>query len=168
MNDTLFTRLAELGNQLEQTRKRQEMTSLLADFLQKLSPQEIPPGVRMVIGQVFPEWDNRALNIRWKALMTIVDSLVDASPAAREEASAQAVDGGEFVRILLERYRHQSPIPPPLTILEVFHILEEIAHTAGRGSRARKEELLRELMRRAPPSRPNAWPRSSTRRCVTV
>jgi DNA ligase-1 len=151
MNDTLFTRLAELGNQLEQTRKRREMTSLLADFLQKLSPQEIPPGVRMVIGQVFPEWDSHALNIRWKALMIIVDSLVDASPAAREEASAQAADGGEFIRILLERYRHQSPIPPPLTILEVFHILEEIAHTAGRGSRTRKEELLRELLQRATP-----------------
>jgi DNA ligase-1 len=151
VSDTPFARLAGLGEQLEQTSKRLEMAALLADFLRGLSPEEIPPAVRMTIGQVFPERDGRALNVSWKAVMAVVDGLIDASPAAREEVGAQAVDGGEFVRLLLERARHQPLKLPPLTILEVHRAFEEIAATEGRGSRARKEALLRDLFERSTP-----------------
>ena len=64
MNNTHFSRLAQLGEQLEHTSKRREMTVMLAEFLQGLAPDEIPPTVRLVIGQVFPEWDGRTLNIK--------------------------------------------------------------------------------------------------------
>jgi DNA ligase-1 len=151
MSNTPFSRLAHLGDQLEQTSKRREMAALLADFLRELSPAEIPPAVRLTIGQVFPEWDGRALNLSWKAVMAVVDTLADASTDARDQMSTQAVDGGELVFLLLERTRRQSSIPPPLAILEVFHTLEGIAETRGRGSRARKEALLRKLLERATP-----------------
>ena len=71
------------------------LAALLADFLRGLSPEEIPPAVRLTIGQVFPEWDGRALNVSWKAVMTVMDGLTDVSPSVRDEISAQAVDGGE-------------------------------------------------------------------------
>jgi DNA ligase-1 len=151
MGDTPFARLAHLGEQLERTTKRLELAALLADFLRGLPPEEIPPAVRLTIGQVFPEWDGRALNVSWKAVMTVMDELADAPPAVRDEIAAQAVDGGQAVRILLERTRRQPLSPPPLTILEVFHTFEDIAETAGRGSRARKEALLRGLLVRATP-----------------
>ena len=61
------------------------------------------------------------------------------------------VDGGEVVRLLLERARRQPPSPPSLTILEVFRTLEEIAGTAGKGSQGRKEALLKGLLERATP-----------------
>jgi DNA ligase-1 len=149
MGDTPFARLAHLGEQLEQTAKRLELAALLADFLRGLSPEEIAPAVRLTIGQVFPEWDGRALNVSWKTVMAVMDGLTDASPTARDEISAQAVDGGQAVRLLLERARRQPPSPPPLTILEVFHTFEDIAETAGKGSRARKEALLQGLLVRA-------------------
>jgi DNA ligase-1 len=151
MGDTPFVRLAHLGEQLERTSKRGELAALLADFLSELSPDEVPPAVRLTIGQVFPGWDGRALNVSWKAVMAVVDELIDASPAVRDEVSAQAVDGGEVVRLLLAQARRQPPSPPPLTILEVFDTFKEIAETAGRGSRARKEALLRELFVRVTP-----------------
>jgi DNA ligase 1 len=151
VSDTPFARLAGLGEQLEQTSKRLELAALLADFLRGLSPEEIPPAVRLTIGQVFPEWDGRALNVSWKAVMAVVDGLIDASPAVREEVGAQAVDGGEFVRLLLERARSYPLKLPPLTILEVYRSFEEIAATEGKGSRARKETLLRDLFERSTP-----------------
>ncbi|MBC7251413.1 MAG: ATP-dependent DNA ligase [Anaerolineae bacterium] len=148
---TPFVQLAQLGEKLEQTSKRSELAALLADFLNQLSPEEIPPAVRLVIGQIFPEWDGRTLNVSWKAVMAVVNELVDAPPSLREEVFAQAVDGGQAVRLLLERARRQPPTSPPLTILEVFHHFEEIAATLGQGSRARKEALLRGLLERATP-----------------
>jgi DNA ligase-1 len=149
MGGTPFARLADLSEQLEQTRKRGELAALLAGFLQGLAEDEVPPAVRLTIGQVFPEWDGRALKVSWRALMAVVEGLTDAPAAVRDRASAEAVDGGEFVRLLLERARRGAPTPPPLTVLEVYHAFEEIAATAGRGSRARKEALLKSLLARA-------------------
>ena len=149
MSGTPFARLAELGEQLEATTKRTEMAELLAGFLRELAPEELPPAVRMTIGQVFAEWDERVLNVSWKAVKAVVDDLHDASPAAQDEAGSQAVDGGEYIYLLLAEHRRGEPNPPPLGLLEVCQTFEEIAATSGRGSVARKEGLLRELFGRA-------------------
>jgi DNA ligase-1 len=149
MTDTLLAQLAHLGEQLETTKKRTELAALLAGFLRALAPDEIPPATRLIIGQVFPEWDGRALNVSWKAVMAVVDSLVEDTNADRDEAFRQAVDGGEAIQLLLERARRQPPQPPPLTVLDVYRALEEIAATSGRGSVARKEGLLRGMFERA-------------------
>jgi len=151
MNSTPFGHLAQLGEQLEQTTRRHEMTALLADFLQTLLPEEIAPAVRLTIGQVFPERDGRTLSISWKTMMAVVEELTDAPQGVRDQISAQAVDGGQFVRLLLEQARRQSPVPLPLTILGVFDTFENIAKTEGRGSRARKEKLLLSLLEQATP-----------------
>lgn len=151
MAETLFVHLAELSQKLEQTSKRLELTALLADFLRSLAPEEIPPAVRLTIGLVFPEWDERVLNISWQAVQAILHQLTDASPAVREEIYRQAVDGGEAARMLLEQTRQQPIEPPPLTLLEVFHTFEMLAETAGKGSQTRKEALLLGLFRRATP-----------------
>jgi DNA ligase-1 len=147
VSETPFSELAQLGEQLQQTKKRGELATLLANSLRELSLAEIPPAVRMTIGQVFPEWDGRALNMSWRAVMAVVEELLDAPPEGHTET--EAVDGGELVRLLLEQGRRQPPTLPPLTILDVFGAFTEIAETKGKGSRARKDTLLRALMARA-------------------
>ena len=49
MSDTPFVSLAQLGEQLEQTSKRRELTSLLAGFLHDLDPAEVLPAARLTI-----------------------------------------------------------------------------------------------------------------------
>jgi DNA ligase-1 len=147
----LFAALASLGEQLERTTSRLELANLLAEFLQKLDRAEIPAGVRLTIGQVFPEWDGRALNLSWKAAMKVVGGLVSPTGADRESIFAEAEDTGEAVRMLLERARPEPPQPPLLTILDVYRGFEEIAAATGQGSRQRKEALLRGLLLRATP-----------------
>jgi DNA ligase-1 len=149
MSGTPFLQLAELGEALAGTSKRREMATLLADFLQALSPEEVPVAARLAIGQVFAEWDERALNLSGRTVTDVVDGLVEATAAEREAAAAQAVDGGEYVYQVLDQHRREPPRPGPLTLLEVYGTLEEIAGETGRGSRGRKEALLRGLLARA-------------------
>jgi DNA ligase-1 len=141
--------LAELGERLERTKKRKELSELLAGFLRGLSTEEIPPAVRLTIGQVFPEWDGRALNVSWKAVMSVVEELIEPGVASREQVWSEAVDGGQAVQLLLQAHRRDPPTPPPLTLLEVYRAFEAIAATSGRGSRARKSDLIRGLLERA-------------------
>src|SRR5687768_5376350 len=126
---TPFARLAHLGQQLEQTSSRLELAALLAELLGELTPEEVAPAVRMIVGRVFPEWDERVLNVSWRIVDAILEELTDTPPAVREEIRRQAVDGGEAVRLRLERTRSVPLQPPPLALLEVFQIFEEIAKT---------------------------------------
>ena len=151
MDHTPFASLAELAEQLEQTRKRGELATLLANHLTTLRRGEISPAVRLTIGRVFAEWDERALNMSWKSVMAVVDQLVSASPDLRDQVWAQAADAGQGVRLLIDLARCTPQNPPPLTILHVYRTLEEIAETVGKGSRARKQSLLHALLQRADP-----------------
>ena len=65
MSLTPFATLADLVERLEHTSKRLELATLVATFLRSLAPDEIAPAVRMTIGQVFAEWEGRALNVSW-------------------------------------------------------------------------------------------------------
>ena len=149
MNPISFAELAQLGERLEGTQKRLELAALVAEFLKTLAPDEIPPAVRLIIGQVFAEWDGRALNMSSRALSAVIDELTDATEQQRSAITAQAVDPGEATRMLFELARREPPIGPPLGLLEVFHTLEEIAETTGTGSRARKAGLLEGMLKRA-------------------
>jgi DNA ligase-1 len=151
MSEILFSKLARLGEQLEGTTKRLELAELLAEFIRTLAPPEIPPAVRLIIGQVFPESEGKALNLSWSAVMEVIDELTAPQPTVSSEIRSQAVDGGEAVRMLFERARLTPPQTPPPTLLEVFQTLEQIAETAGKGSRARKAVLLRGLLERSTP-----------------
>ncbi len=146
-----FEELALLGEELQKTTGRLQLTRMIAQFLKQLTIHEVPAGLRLLIGQVFPEGDERALNLSWRAISNTVSDLTEPSQADQQAAYSQAVDGGEAVRLVLERSRKSPPQLPALTILEVYRTFEEIAETRGKGSRAKKEELLRSLLLRATP-----------------
>jgi DNA ligase-1 len=149
MSPTPFAALADLVEQLEHTSKRLELTTLVARFLRGLAPDEIAPAVRMTIGHVFAEWAELTLNVSWTSVMNVVRGLSGLTSEQEERLGGQAVDGGGYVRLLLEHSRRQAPTGPPLILLEVCRSFEAIAGSAGSGSRARKEAQLKDLYGRA-------------------
>ncbi|MBI2845582.1 MAG: ATP-dependent DNA ligase [Chloroflexi bacterium] len=151
MAETKFRELAQLGERMERTKKRLEIAGMVAEFLRGLAEEEIGPGVRLLIGQVFPEWDSRTLNLSWRAVQSVLSELADLGRAERGKISAEVVDTGEWARLALERFPKAKPQPPPLTLLEVYRTFEEIAGTSGPGSRGEKERLLKSLLQRATP-----------------
>ena len=48
--DTRFETLAHLGEQLEKTSGRLQMTEMIAQFLRELPADEVPSGVRLLVG----------------------------------------------------------------------------------------------------------------------
>ena len=63
MVQTEFKSLTSLGEELQKTSGRLQMTEMIAHFLRGLPPDEVPPGVRLLVGSVFPEWDLSLIHI---------------------------------------------------------------------------------------------------------
>ena len=110
---TPFSRLAELCKALEATTKRTEKTRLISEFLSRRKPEEISPSILLVIGQVFPEFDPRTLEVGWSTMKRV-----------------------------LERGKQTTLLRDQLSINRVYSILSEIAITKGPSSRKLKERLL--------------------------
>ena len=111
--DTPFTRLAELCKALEATTKRTEKTRLISEFLCGLEPDEIALAVLLIVGQIFPEFDPRTLEIGWSTMKRV-----------------------------LEKGKQTTLLRNQLSIRRVYSTLSEIATTQGSRSRKLKERLL--------------------------
>jgi DNA ligase-1 len=146
---THFSLLAETGEALESTSRRLQLAEQVARFLDRLAPEEVPSGLRLLLGQPFPEWDPRTLNVSGKALFALLREMTQIDPGGRESIAAEAVDAGHAAQLLFERGRTVRRKGPPLTLREVSQALADIAEVAGRGARSRREALVRGLLERA-------------------
>ena len=122
MAGTPFSALAELCRMLEATTKRKEKSRLIAEFLEALGPEEVAPAVLLIVGQVFPEFDSRTLEVGWRTM-----------------------------RRVLEGGRQATLFDEPLTVLGVNRTMAAIAGASGPGSRQLKGNLLEGLVSRAEP-----------------
>lgn len=127
---------------------------LVASFLSKLDLDEIAPAVRMIIGYVLPTWDQREFEISGTTLFKVLQNLTDISPDEYLDFFNRTGDVGSCFKAVLEVKRkpvQRLLFEKPLTILEVYRVLEEIIKATGSGSRRKKERLLESLLSRASP-----------------
>lgn len=151
---TTFKALAELCEKLEATRKRVLMTSLTADFLNALEPEEIEPAVSMILARPFPKWSPHNLEVSWTTVSAIIKRITGAEWSAFTEAFSKTGDVGSMTRTLFENSgvrRQTALVERPLTLLEVRRSFEQIAEVAGHGSREKKERLIEALLSQASP-----------------
>ncbi len=145
-----LARLADLSNQLEQTKGRLELMRLVGDFLRTLPPDDIPVAARLLVGQPFPEGDPRRLDVSGATLWRVVCAI--AAPIVPEEALwSQVVDFGQAVERLFQEARRVSETPG-LTIQEVARTFDALAAQRGRGARRQRETLLAQILERASPA----------------
>lgn len=151
---TSFRNLCELCEKLGATTKRLVKIDLAANFLKGLQPEEVEPGVSMVLGLPFPKWDQRVLEISWATLSALIKRVTYLNWDDFRVAYSQTGDVGAAVRSVFEasKIRKQATLfEKPLSILEVRRTFEGIAEASGAGSRERKERLIETLLGRASP-----------------
>ena len=149
---TSFRDLCELCEKLEATTKRLVKIDLAANFLRDLQPEEVEPGVSMVLGLPFPKWDQRVLEISWATLSGLIKRVTDLNWDDFRVAYSKTGDVGAAVKSVFEasKIRKQATLfEKPLSVLEVRRIFEGIAEASGSGSRERKERLVETLLGRA-------------------
>ncbi len=116
---TKFSDFADLCNKLEKNTKRNEKRSLIASFLKNLRDDEIIPTVSFLIGKPFPDEEQQTLDLGSTTLWKI------------------------------SKLRKQtSLLTNQLSIIEVYNQFLEIAKISGKGSKKRREKLLKSILSR--------------------
>lgn len=114
---TSFQELAALCENLASTSSRNDKISLLSSFLKRVDSEEVAPAVLLLIGRIFPESDEMALEI-----------------------------GGTTLWKILKQRRQSTLVSSPLTILKVRDFFDEVARAKGPGSRLKKRSLLESML----------------------
>ncbi len=149
---TPFLKLNQLSERIVATSKRLEKMDFAGTFFNQLPADELEPAALLLIGQPFPRTSQRTLDLDWSGLYQILQELLKPPSNAITDFFSETGDVGEVVRKLYlssGRIRQATLIMTPLTIIEVYETLAEIADVKGSGSRKRKSALLRALFARA-------------------
>lgn len=144
---TPFGPLAHLSLELRRTSKRLAAMAHIGAFLRTLAPEEVRPGVMLLLGRVRPKGDPRPLEVSGATLWRAVRALT--STDARDPHLGRQEDVGVGVRTVLEAGGHPFSPTPALGLLEVHALLSALADVAGTGAAARRQALLTDLLRRA-------------------
>lgn len=148
---TSFEVLAELGENLEATRKRLQMIDSVAVFLEQLEPNEVEPAVSMLVGRAFPRWSPQTLDVSWATLSEIIKNVTGVEWKVFENAFRESGDVGSATKVVFVKAgvkRQTLLFQKDLTLLEVRQSLEAMAEAQGSGSREKKQRLVTALLSR--------------------
>lgn len=145
-----YLELAHAYEQLESTTKRLEMRTILVELLRPLEGRELASTLYLSQGLLRPEYEGVELGL--------ADSLGRKAVAEATHQPLEAVtrsvrasgDLGTTTAALLARVGRLEETHP-LSLLEVYDRLTEIARASGAGSQETKVRVLVELLRRTRP-----------------
>ncbi|AHF81285.1 ATP-dependent DNA ligase [Thermococcus paralvinellae] len=148
----LYKELAELYRRLEKTTLKTLKTRFVADFLKKVEDEELLEIVPyLILGKVFPDWDERELGVGEKLLIKAVAMATGINAEWIENSVKDTGDLGESVALALQKRKQKSFFGQPLTIKRVYKTLVKVAETTGEGSQDRKLKYLANLFMDAEP-----------------
>jgi len=138
----LFKDFADYLERLEKISSRLEITSVLAELIEKMEPAETEKGVYLVLGNLGPEFQNTEFNM---AVKMVLRSVVEGTGLSEEEVERRYKAKGD-VGLLVETLAFVKNTPIGYSITEVFEKLKIIADEGGGGSQERKVARLTELL----------------------
>lgn len=148
----LYRDLAELYKRLEKTTLKTLKTRLVAEFLREVDKPDILEIVPyLILGKVFPDWDERELGVGEKLLIRAVSMATGIDGSWIENSVKDTGDLGESVALALQKRRQKSFFGQSLTIKRVYTTFVKIAETQGAGSQDRKLKYLANIFMDATP-----------------
>ncbi|WP_148883812.1 ATP-dependent DNA ligase [Thermococcus aciditolerans] len=146
-----YAELADLYRRLEKTTLKTLKTRFVSDFLKKASDELLEIIPYLILGKVFPDWDERELGVGEKLLIKAVSMATGVSEREIEDSVRDTGDLGESVALALKKKRQKSFFSQPLTIKRVYDTFVKIAEASGQGSQDRKLKYLANLFMDAGP-----------------
>lgn len=146
-----YAELADLYRRLEKTTLKTLKTKFVSDFLKKAPDELLDMIPYLILGKVFPDWDERELGVGEKLLIKAVSMATGVPEREIENSVRDTGDLGESVALALKKKKQKSFFSQPLTIKRVYDTFVKIAEASGQGSQDRKLKYLANLFMDAGP-----------------
>lgn len=140
-----FSHLAQYLQKLDNTSKRLEISSILAELIKKLSVDEADKALYLSLGYLRAEFESEKLNIAEKMMIKI---LVQAYGATESDVISKYSKSGDLGNVA-EKLANKRSFD--LSISEVHTTLVKIAQIEGEGSQERKVTETAKLLSQADP-----------------
>ncbi|MBP1911283.1 DNA ligase-1 [Thermococcus stetteri] len=151
MGDMRYSELADLYRRLEKTTLKTLKTKFVADFLKKTPDELLEIVPYLILGKVFPDWDERELGVGEKLLIKAVSMATGVPEKDIEDSVRDTGDLGESIALAIKKKKQKSFFSQPLTIKRVYDTFVKIAEAQGEGSQDRKMKYLANLFMDAEP-----------------
>lgn len=136
-----FREFAKVCGEIEKESGKKEKARLIGEFLRQLSPEEGRIASYLFLGR-FPA--GKRLFVSWNTLMDTLGEMFPLSPKDLSEIGEKAVDVGEMVEGIYERWKRYKSIG--LTITQVYNKLANLAEFEGKGATRYRKTILKELL----------------------
>ncbi|NJD98527.1 ATP-dependent DNA ligase [Thermococcus sp. LS1] len=146
-----YAELSDLYRRLEKTTLKTLKTKFVADFLKKTPDELLEVVPYLILGKVFPDWDERELGVGEKLLIKAVSMATGVPEREIENSVKDTGDLGESVALALKKKKQKSFFSQPLTIKRVYQTFIKIAEASGEGSQDRKLKYLANIFMDAQP-----------------
>ena len=144
-----YKELAELYEKIESTHPRLEKTEILSNFLHKI--KHLPETIYLLKGKIFADYDSRETGI---SEQLAIKSLAKASGIPEKELVKHWKKTGDLGKVAEEYTKHkrQSTLSTKeLTIEKVLDNLKKLPELQGKGTVAKKVDLVAELFTSSSP-----------------
>ncbi|ASJ09720.1 DNA ligase [Thermococcus siculi] len=146
-----YAELADLYRRLEKTTLKTLKTKFVADFLKKTPDELLDVIPYLILGKVFPDWDERELGVGEKLLIKAVSMATGVSEREIEDSVRDTGDLGESIALALKKRKQKSFFSQPLTVKRVYDTLVKVAEASGERSQDRKMKYLANIFMDAQP-----------------
>jgi DNA ligase-1 len=146
-----YSRLVEVYAELEKTRSRLEMTTIVASFLKEVPVEDLPVIMLFLYGRVFPIWSEKELGVGYKVAVKAISSVSGVTEAKIEDAIRETGDTGLAAEKVLVNKTQTTLFGGDLPIKKVYGNLEKLASLSGKGSQDKKISYITELLSFATP-----------------
>jgi len=147
----LYKDLATIYYELESTSKRLKKTSIIANFLKKVSNDEVEHIAYLIQGLIFPLWDERKIGFSTQLMMKAISSSTGSSKKEVENLWRKTGDLGLVAESLIKTKMQRTLFSKKLTTKKVFENLRVLASLEGKGTVNKKVSLVSELLTSAFP-----------------
>ncbi|MEM0145512.1 MAG: ATP-dependent DNA ligase [Conexivisphaerales archaeon] len=149
--ETMFNVLVEHFKDMENTSKRTELTSILAQLFNSISVDEIDKVVYLTQGKLYPDYMGIELGVAEKTIVKAISKYSGITEGKIMDEYRKTGDLGDAVGNIVKGKRQMSFFSERLTVNRVYSTLDRIARSSGKGSQEIKLSYLLSLLNDAEP-----------------
>lgn len=137
---------AEVCEKIRATPSKKQKISIVANYLNGLSREDLPLACRLLTSRVFPPWDARAVNISYSTISEALKEITGVDEKKLKSTYLKYGDLGSAAEELMQGKKVTTLMQTSLTLQNLYSALDSAASMKGEGAAEHRQRVLKGLL----------------------